>query len=102
MEIVTSGQEIGIEDDVKTKCLLYQINYKEILPYYKKWNPLCVDPPYMYNKNYASKHYWMQLYKIADYIDYCVIIKHPSDTYSNNIIKYLEKMNKKYTIFEEL
>jgi hypothetical protein len=102
VEVISLGRDYGADKFVKKFALDFEMHYSEVLPYHEKWNPHCVDKPFMFGKNFSPRHYFSAYKRFVTYCDKIVIFDTPEDGDSvvNEIKKIIKKQNKNYVILQ--
>lgn len=99
-QIICTGKKYGADKFIKEYSLFFDLKYSEILPYHERWNQYCFEQPYMYNKQFSSKYYFIAYNKFVKTADNIIIFDYSKqlDPTVTNIIELCKKNNKKYVI----
>ena len=59
IEVISLGRKISIDKQIKKLAELHEMKYAEFIPYHDKWNPACIEKPYLFNKEYSPKYFFI-------------------------------------------
>jgi hypothetical protein len=102
VEVISLGRDYGADKFVKKFALDFEMQYSEVLPYHEKWNPHCVDKPFMFGKNFSPRNYFAAYKRFVTHCDKFVIFdtKEDGDSVVNEVKKIIKKQNKNYVILQ--
>ncbi len=94
IEIISLGEEYGADKFVKKYALRLEMDYKEFLPYHKRWNLYCHEPAYLFSKQYSARYFFICFNNFVKYCDKIVFFKSNEDKKDHPIIQIAKKNNK--------
>ena len=102
VEIVSGGQQNGVDGFAKKSALEFDMNYVEFPPKHYIYNQHCILDRDNYGKRYHVVNFFDRNKQIAEYSDY--IVAFIPDGYKSNgtldTIAHAEKLNKKVVILD--
>ena len=99
-EIVCGGLNTGADLEIKKTCMEFEIEYYEMPPYNYQWNSHCMEPAYMYGKQYNSSYIYMRNEKLAKECSVLVLFMLTEDTanHINHLMQRFDSKSKKILV----
>lgn len=96
LEIVSGGCRNGADRYAKECALELGVKYVEFPPIHEQYNMYCPEQPYLYNKPYHVRNFFMRNKQIAMYSDKVVafIPKGHVSNGTNNTLMWADKLGK--------
>ena len=101
--VVSGGTGEGVDALVKKFSLEFNLDYAEARPNHFDWSPYCIEPPYMYNKEFKPNFYYSRNTKLIKEVDILILCVTKSETspVMKDLINQCEKKGKKLLLIEE-
>lgn len=101
--IVSGGTGEGVDAFVKKFCLEFNLDYAEVRPNHFDWSPYCVEPPYMYSKDFRPNFYYSRNTKLVKEIEVLIlcVTKDETSLVMKDLVQQCEKKCKKLLIMTQ-
>ena len=101
--IVSGGTGEGVDLYIKKFCLEFNIDYAEVRPNHFDWSPYCIEPAYMYSKNFKANNYYIRNTKLVNEADAVILFVTNNEVspVMKNIVQQCDKKCKKLIIITE-
>lgn len=94
VSIISLNRKNLIDEYIKKTADMFNIKYFEIIPYHEKWNSNCIDKPYLYNKKFSGRYFYIAYNKFVKYCDNILILD--SEKKSDEVVDIIIKLADKY------
>ena len=103
LTIISGGTAEGVDSLVKKFSLEFDLDYAEARPNHFDWSPYCIEPAYMYNKNFKANNYYIRNTKLVNEADAVILFVTNNEVspVMKNIVQQCDKKCKKLIIITE-
>ena len=103
LTVISGGTGEGVDSLVKKYCLEFDLDYAEARPNHLDWSPYCIEPAYMYNKNFRTNNYYIRNTKMIKEADAVILFvtKDEVSPVMKNIVEQCNKKSKKLLLISE-
>jgi len=103
LTLISGGTGEGVDSLVKKFSFEFDLDYAEARPNHLSWSPYCIEPAYMYSKNFKSNNYYIRNTKLVNEADAVIlfITKTEASPVMKNIVQQCDKKNKRLIIITE-
>ena len=103
LTIISGGTGEGVDSLVKKYSLEFDLDYAEARPNHFDWSPYCIEPAYMYSREFKSNNYYIRNTKLIKEADAVLLFvtKDEISPVMKNIVQQCDKKCKKLIIITE-
>lgn len=101
-EFVSFWEDSKLDDAIKSICTQFNVEYKTIMPFHKPHSAFCVEPKFLYGKEYSARNFYGAVSRFSKYCTVFVCFRF-GDTENKKLIKLIDdisKNNKKLLIVD--
>lgn len=81
-----------LDGTVKNICEKFRVEYKTIMPFHYPYSVYCVEPKFLYGKEYSPRNYYGAESRFSKYCNSFVCFRF-GDTENTKLLKLLDKIS---------